>query len=143
MQSRRIIISSIDQSVVDFVLSNLLFCLSLLVTCILLIIIFALMFAGISPTWEKRCGRALLFSMVPVFVWTIYFFYPAFSPLLWTVKAWIFLILPIIVNKLVARIRENMMIARMNGWRCPNCKNINESLYIICRKCNTPKHSGT
>ena len=130
---------SSSQSFIAFAAANWVFMISLMCSVILLLITIALMFSGMSESWEKRCAKLLLFFVVPVFVWSVYFLQPVFSPFKASVLVWagIGLIIIAVRTKRMAEERNN--IAKMQAWRCPKCRHINQKLYLVCARCGFKK----
>lgn len=116
-----------------------LFSLGLILSSVLFLITIALSFSGVSETWEKRCGRMLLFTLVPVYTWLANFFFPRFQPLMATTIIWFVFIFLLSFRRLKSRVRENKVISSSGSWRCTKCKTINEHVYLACKKCKHPQ----
>ena len=137
---KRTIMSQLSASeVMRFALMHPLFLVSFILSCIFLVITIALAFGGLSETWEKRFGKMLIFSSIPVFVWTVFFFKPVFEPVSVTVLGWIAVLGLMGLRKAKDNVNELKYLENSNSWRCPKCKAINELVYIVCKECNEPQ----
>lgn len=128
-----------SRQITEFAMSNPIFLVSLILSCILLVGIVVLAIGGLSEKWEKRCGKALIFTTMPVIVWMIYFFRPAFNPIYITIISWLVVLGVFGLRKANDSLNEMKYLDRNSSWRCPKCKAINELVYIVCKECNEPQ----
>ena len=98
-----------------------------------------LSFGGLSEVWEKRFGKMLIVTIIPVCVWIVFFFWPFFHPVFVTIICWLALLGIMGYRKANDKINELKYLDESNGWRCPKCKAINELVYIVCKECNEPQ----
>ena len=124
---------------IDFAFLHPLFLISLILSCIFFVLTIALAFGGLSETWEKRFGKMLIVTIIPVCVWIIFFFWPFFHPVYVTIIFWLAFLGILGYRKANDKINELKYLNTSNSWRCPKCKTINELVYIFCKECNEPQ----
>jgi len=123
---------------VKFFFTQPVFSVGLILCGVLFLVTIALAISGVNETWEKRCGRMLFFTLVPVYMWIANFFFPEFPPLHATIALWVVFLFFFTLRRLKSRIREDKAVSSADSWRCPKCKTINERVYIACKKCRHP-----
>ncbi|MCK4995218.1 MAG: hypothetical protein KAS13_09285 [Candidatus Omnitrophica bacterium] len=137
---KREIVSNLSASqIINLAFLHPLFGVSLILSCIFFVFTVALAFGGLSEKWEKRCGKALITTIIPVFVWVIFFFRPFFNPVNVTIVLWLILLGIIGARKANNKINEMKYLENSSSWRCPKCKAINELVYIVCKECSEPQ----
>ncbi|MCG2711677.1 MAG: hypothetical protein L6416_05070 [Candidatus Omnitrophica bacterium] len=137
---RREIVSKLSASqIINFAFSHPLFLISLILSCIFFVFTVALAFGGLSERWEKRFGKMLIVSIIPVFIWIVFFFRPFFNPVYLTVIVWLVFLGILGYRRANDKINELKYLDKSNSWRCPKCKAINELVYIFCKECNDPQ----
>ena len=99
----------------------------------------ALAFGGLSEVWEKRFGKMLIVTIIPVFIWVVFFFWPSFNPVNATIIGWLVFLGIIGARKANVKVNEMKYLKKTNSWRCPKCQAINELVYIVCKECNEPQ----
>jgi len=124
----------------DFISSNLLFLVCLVMSMILFIITAGLAMGGLSERWKRRCGTALIFTISPVIVWVIYFFKPVFSPHDTSLIAWGVLGVLYILSSIINSIRKKFALKKENCWLCRACKTVNQNIFLSCQNCKQPRH---
>ena len=122
-----------------FVYAYPIFCFFVFISVILMLLTIALYFGGLSFKWEKRFARMLIFSMVPVCVWMVYFYFPIFPPLLITLMLWLIYPISFFANKNKRRRLLEKQQSKIKGWTCENCKKFNEDVFLVCKQCNLPR----
>ena len=98
-----------------------------------------LSFGGLSEIWEKRFGKMLIVTIIPVCVWIVFFFWPFFNPIHVTMIFWLAFLGIQGYRKANDKINELKYLKNSSSWRCPKCKAINELVYIVCKECNEPQ----
>ena len=125
--------------IIDIALSHPLFIISFILSCIFFLITLALSFGGLSEVWEKRFGKMLIVTIIPVSTWIVFFFWPFFHPLYVTMILWLIFLGIMGYRKADEKINELKYLDDSKSWRCPKCKTINELVYISCKECNEPR----
>lgn len=99
-------------------------------TVLLLIAIAVLHFSDLTsdPRWEILCGKALLFSIVPVII-----------PFELTLVIWAIMLLIMFVMKKKKDAAFKHEMDEQGAWKCRHCGNINQRLNVLCWKCGNPR----
>ncbi len=122
--------------VMEFLAANPVFMAALIVCCVFLAFTVALRLSGVSERWERRTARGLIISAVPVAVWMISFAFPFFNPWSGTKIVWGIFLLKYIFDRTLRRSRQERRLAKEKKWRCPECGEINEDMFLHCAKCD-------
>jgi len=128
-----------SREITEFAMANPMFLVSIVLSCIFLVVTVVLAIGGLSERWEKRFGKALIVTTIPVIVWIIFLFHPVFNPIYMTVLAWLGLLGILGLKKANENINEMKYLEKNSSWRCPKCGTINELVYIVCKECNEPQ----
>ena len=84
----------------------------------------------------------LIFAVVPLCVWMIYFLVPGFSPGVMTALIWIIMGLFLIARAGIGAFIKKRRMPKIDGWKCKNCRTMNEKVFLVCKECNTPRPDG-
>lgn len=95
-----------------------------------------------DPKWERWCGEALIFTIVPVIIIPVA---PALhvplKPVYLMVLVWTLIILIYLIGKRNSAAREKTEMQEKGVWKCSKCHAYNPKLSLVCWKCSTAKNS--
>jgi hypothetical protein len=93
-----------------------------------------------DPKWERLCGQALLFTLVPVVVPVVMLgLRVSFPPIIIVASIWVLLALLIYLSSKKEQDVTKAEIQNQGAWKCAQCGEVNQRLIRLCWKCGKEK----